>query len=63
VSTKRTKRVREPGKPLDEALQALVAGLEASGRPSMIIGGIAVIARGVTRLTRDIDATVAGGRH
>ena len=27
----------------------------------MIIGGIAVIARGVPRLTRDIDATVAGG--
>jgi hypothetical protein len=26
----------------------------------MIIGGIAVIARGVPRLTRDIDATVAG---
>ncbi|MFT3765225.1 MAG: hypothetical protein QM820_06870 [Minicystis sp.] len=27
----------------------------------MIIGGIAVIARGVPRLTRDIDATIAGG--
>jgi hypothetical protein len=27
----------------------------------MIIGGIAVIARGVPRLTRDIDATVVGG--
>jgi predicted nucleotidyltransferase len=27
----------------------------------MIIGGIAVIARGVPRLTRDVDATVAGG--
>jgi hypothetical protein len=27
----------------------------------MLIGGIAVIARGVPRLTRDVDATVAGG--
>jgi hypothetical protein len=27
----------------------------------MIIGGIAVIARGVPRLTRDVGATVAGG--
>lgn len=27
----------------------------------MIIGGIAVIARGVARLTKDIDATIAGG--
>ena len=61
MSAKRAKRSREPGKPLDEALRALVAGLRASARPSMIIGGIAVIARGVTRLTRDIDATVAGG--
>jgi hypothetical protein len=26
----------------------------------MIIGGIAVIARGVARLTKDIDATIAG---
>ncbi len=61
MSTKRTKRSPKPGQPLDEALRALVAGLKASARPSMIIGGIAVIARGVTRLTRDIDATIAGG--
>jgi hypothetical protein len=27
----------------------------------MLIGGIAVIARGVPRLTRDVDATIAGG--
>jgi hypothetical protein len=44
---------------LPQALRALVAALDRSGRPSMIIGGIAVIARGVPRLTRDIDATVA----
>lgn len=61
MSTKRTKKAPKPGKPLDEALRALVAGLRAAARPSMIIGGIAVIARGVMRLTRDIDATVAGG--
>jgi hypothetical protein len=60
VSAKRTKRTRKPSQPLDEALGALAAGLRASARPSMIIGGIAVIARGVPRLTRDIDATVAG---
>jgi hypothetical protein len=29
--------------------------------PAMLIGGMAVIARGVPRLTRDIDLTVAGG--
>jgi len=58
VSAKRSTR---PGKPLDDALRAVAAGLEASARPGMIIGGIAAIARGVTRLTRDIDATVAGG--
>ena len=32
----------------------------ALGAPSMIIGGIAVIARGVPRLTIDVDATVWG---
>ena len=31
----------------------------ALGQPAMIIGGIAVIARGVPRHTIDIDATVA----
>jgi len=60
VSGKRT-RPRQAATGLDEALRALIAGLEASARPSMIIGGIAVIARGVPRLTRDIDATIAGG--
>jgi hypothetical protein len=42
-----------------EALGALQRALEASGRPAMIIGGLAVIARGVPRQTVDIDATVA----
>jgi hypothetical protein len=42
------------------ALQALVAALEDLHRPAMIIGGVAVIARGVARTTLDIDATVWG---
>ena len=33
--------------------------LEASGKPSAIIGGIAVIAHGFARSTADIDATLA----
>jgi len=40
------------------ALQALVAALDTLGAPAMIIGGIAVIARGVPRTTLDIDATI-----
>jgi hypothetical protein len=40
------------------ALQALVAALDSLGAPAMIIGGIAVIARGVPRTTLDIDATI-----
>lgn len=43
-----------------EALQALAAALRQIKAPGMIIGGIAVIARGVPRLTVDADATVWG---
>lgn len=46
---------------LERALTALSAALQAVPAPSMLIGGIAVITRGVPRLTRDIDATVQGG--
>jgi hypothetical protein len=42
------------------ALAALAEGLTESGAPAMIIGGIAVIARGVPRQTVDVDATVWG---
>jgi predicted nucleotidyltransferase len=45
-----------------DALAALVRGLEDSGASSMIIGGVAVIALGVPRLTVDIDATVAAAQ-
>lgn len=40
------------------ALAALAAALQRVGQPSMVIGGVAVIARGVPRLTVDIDAVV-----
>ncbi len=44
---------------LRSALSALQRGLKRTGVPYMIIGGIAVIARGVPRHTQDIDATIA----
>jgi hypothetical protein len=40
------------------ALADLAVALDAVGRPAMIIGGIAAIARGVPRHTIDVDATV-----
>jgi hypothetical protein len=40
------------------ALAACATALRRLGRPAMIIGGIAVIARGLPRQTVDIDATV-----
>jgi len=42
-----------------DALKALGQALGEIEAPSMIIGGVAVIALGVPRLTVDIDATVA----
>jgi hypothetical protein len=42
------------------ALAALNRALAQLDAPAMIIGGVAVIARGVPRLTGDIDATVWG---
>jgi hypothetical protein len=45
---------------LQLALSDLVAALEPTGVHWMIIGGIAVIARGVQRFTADIDAAVRG---
>jgi hypothetical protein len=44
--------------PVTAALKALAGALDEAGAPAMIIGGIAVIARGVPRHTIDIDATV-----
>jgi len=42
------------------ALRAVIAALNEIPAPSMIIGGIAVIASGVPRETIDIDGTVLG---
>jgi hypothetical protein len=43
-----------------EALKALNRALEELGSPSMVIGGVAVIALGVPRYTADIDAAILG---
>jgi hypothetical protein len=40
------------------ALEALAVSFDELGVPAMLIGGIAVIARGVPQTTLDIDATV-----
>jgi hypothetical protein len=50
----------KPGvkRPLLEALGALERALSGLGATHMVIGGIAVIARGVVRQTDDVDATV-----
>lgn len=45
---------------LEQALRDLTAALAGTGAPWMIIGGIAVIARGVRRFTADIDAAIRG---
>ncbi len=45
---------------LDDALNALAAGLKSAAGAWMIIGGVAVIARGVRRMTTDIDIVVRG---
>lgn len=49
-----------PDAKLREALSDLRDAMTGLGCPAMIIGGLAVIARGVPRLTTDIDATVWG---
>ena len=43
-----------------DALDALRGALDEMGRPSMIIGGVAVTALVIPRLTVDIDATITG---
>jgi predicted nucleotidyltransferase len=48
-------------RPLEAAIVALAAALEETGAPFMLIGGIAVIARGVARVTTDVDATIRAG--
>ena len=46
---------------LERAFSALAGALGRTGVPFMVIGGVAVIAYGVKRLTTDVDAVVQGG--
>ncbi len=46
--------------PLEKALAEIASALRAAGVPWMVIGGIASIARGVRRMTTDIDVVVRG---
>ncbi len=45
---------------IEDALAALSGALSETGAPWMVIGGIAVIAHGVQRMTTDIDAVIRG---
>jgi hypothetical protein len=45
---------------LEKALAEIVSALRVAGVPWMVIGGIAIIARGVRRMTTDIDVVVRG---
>jgi hypothetical protein len=45
---------------IEDALAALQRALSELGAPWMVIGGIAVIAHGVQRMTTDIDAVIRG---
>lgn len=57
------KRTRTPPSgSLSEAVQAVSRALADLPAPGMLIGGIAVIARGVPRATRDVDATIDGSQ-
>lgn len=48
----------KPGTHFTQALKALSAFLERSGIRGAVIGGVAVIARGVPRFTADVDVAV-----
>lgn len=52
----------EPDTGLPQAIAALGAALDSMGLPWMLIGGIAVVSRGVARMTDDVDATVVGAK-
>ena len=45
---------------IEDALSALCDALSELSTPRMVIGGIAVIAHGVQRMTTDIDAVIQG---
>jgi len=45
---------------VEQALRALRDALASAGVRWMLIGGLAVVARGVRRMTADVDAVVQG---
>ncbi len=53
---------KRPSPKIRKALADLMGGLQRIDAPSMVIGGIAVIAHGVARQTIDIDATILATR-
>jgi hypothetical protein len=53
---------RRPSRKIRKALSDLTKALQRIDSPSMVIGGIAVIAHGVARQTVDIDATILATR-
>ena len=56
------KRAAGPVGKLAKTLHALARVLDDLPAPAMLIGGMAVIARGLPRTTRDIDVAVLGGK-
>lgn len=46
---------------VSRAIRALARSLREVGEQHMVIGGIAVVARGIPRVTRDVDVAVRGG--
>jgi hypothetical protein len=60
VSSAGRKRRGRGERRLEDALDALALALTSQKLPWMLIGGLAVIARGVRRCTTDIDAVVQG---
>jgi len=53
---------KQPSQKIRKALADLTKALQRINAPSMLIGGIAVIAHGVARQTVDIDATILATR-
>ena len=45
---------------LSDAIRAFALALDECHSPAMLIGGIAVVARGIPRHTHDVDGTISG---
>lgn len=59
-ATRHGRSVTEMRQGIPEVIGALGTALESIGVPWMLIGGVAVISRGLPRLTDDVDATLMG---